>query len=153
MGGLTKISSLCSTINQLSFPGELKGHVCLTNSSTFVFKLLSLHLFQKLTAKTGKPLFNDHVFHQMNNILKEVLTGYYSDPPGHSFYSFDLDSDSQPKVDKYGLKLICSSHGTSDVEHLHQLYTTTFDNVAGVELTTCMLDEWAHRHNINMFAM
>lgn len=104
----------------------------------------------KLNSKSGKPLFNGEAFKQWNNILNEILLGYYSDPPDHSFYSFDLDSEGWPKQDKYGLQIIRSTRGTSYVENVHRQYSATFDNIAGVELATALLDERAHRHNINV---
>jgi 3'-5' exonuclease len=124
---------------------------CLPNRHLyFRVRAVIVTFASKLDSKTGRSLFNDEAFKQWNNILNEILLGYYSDPPGHNFYSFDLDSEGAPKVDKYGLKIIRSTRGTSDVENVHRQYATTFDNVAGVELASALLDERALRHNIHV---
>jgi len=44
----------------------------------------------KRDGKSNQPLFNDRAWAKANNILTEILTGYYSDPPGYSFYSIRL---------------------------------------------------------------
>jgi hypothetical protein len=124
---------------------------CLPNKQLyFRVRAVIVTFASKLDSKSGKSLFNNEAFKQWNNILNEILLGYYSDPPDHSFYSFDLDSEGRPKQDKYGLQIIRSSRGTSDVENVHRQYSTTFDNIAGVELATALLDERAHRHNIHV---
>ena len=38
-------------------------------------------------AKTGKTLFNNKAWTVAKNVLKEILDGNISDPPGMSFYS------------------------------------------------------------------
>lgn len=35
----------------------------------------------KVDSKTGKPLFNARAWKKANNVLKEIMLGYYSDPP------------------------------------------------------------------------
>ena len=42
-------------------------------------------------ADTNKPLFNDTAWKKADNILREILEGLISDPPGHSFYTYRLD--------------------------------------------------------------
>jgi hypothetical protein len=98
----------------------------------------------------GKPLFNKEAWKKANNILKEILLGYYSDPPGVSFYRYQLNADGTPKVDKYGIKLIHCCCGTNDVENIHKHYHTIFRYTAGIELGDCLLAERRHRHNIRM---
>jgi hypothetical protein len=39
----------------------------------------------KIDSNTGKPLFNKAAWMKANNLLKEILLGYYSDPPGFNF--------------------------------------------------------------------
>lgn len=38
-------------------------------------------------SKTQKPLFNSNAWKKANNVLKDILQGYYSDPPHLKFYS------------------------------------------------------------------
>eukprot|EP00956_Cyclotella_meneghiniana_P024296 scaffold48632_cov22-Cyclotella_meneghiniana.AAC.1 len=40
-----------------------------------------------LDSKTGKPLFNAKAWSKANGVLREILKGYYSDPPGVSMYN------------------------------------------------------------------
>ena len=46
-----------------------------------------------IDSKTGKKLFNDKVWTKADNVLKEILTGYYSDPPGIEWYTPRLDDE------------------------------------------------------------
>ena len=76
-----------------------------------------------------------------NNLWKEILSGYYSDPPGFCFYTFQMGFDGAPQLDKYGINLLHYSRGTNDVENVHKHYNTTFRYSAGIELGDCLLAE------------
>jgi hypothetical protein len=104
----------------------------------------------KIDSKTEKPLFNKAAWIKANNLLKEILLGYYSDPPGFNFYRLRLGTDGKPTVDKYGLQLLHCNRGTNDVENGHKHYHTTFRYTAGIELGDCLLAERRHRHNLRM---
>ena len=104
----------------------------------------------KQDSKTGQPLFNKAAWAKANNLLKEILLGFYSDPPGFNFYRLQLDSEGKPKVDKYGIQLVHCNRGTNDVENGHKHYHTIFRYTAGIELGDCLLAERRHRHNIRM---
>jgi len=39
-------------------------------------------------SKSSRPLFNAEAWKKANNLLKEILQGYYSDPPGFNFYTY-----------------------------------------------------------------
>ena len=41
-------------------------------------------------SETGAPLFNSRAWKTAKNVLKEILAGHASDPPGISFYSHRL---------------------------------------------------------------
>ena len=71
-------------------------------------------------------LFNARAWKKADNILKEILKGYYSDPPDWSFYYSELDKNGTPKKDKYGISIIRSRRGTNLVESVHRQYNTVF---------------------------
>ena len=104
----------------------------------------------KKDSKTGTPLFNKLAWGKANGVLKEILQGHFSDPPGHNFYQIELDGDGSPKKDKYGLTLIHCSRGTNSVENIHKHYNTTFRHTVGFELGDGLLAERRHRHNLKM---
>jgi hypothetical protein len=101
----------------------------------------------KIDSKMRMPLFNKVAWGKAKNILKDILLGYYSDPPGSNFYQYQLNADGMPKVDKYGIKLIRCCCGTNDVENIHKHYHTIFRYTAGIELGDFLLAERRHRHN------
>ena len=47
-------------------------------------------------AKTSVPLFNKTNWGRANNVLKEILAGHASDPPGVSFYQQRLNAKGEP---------------------------------------------------------
>jgi hypothetical protein len=81
-------------------------------------------------------------------VLKEILAGHASDPPGMSFYCQQLDAKGEPKFDSLGLSLYYCNRGTNDTENVHKQIVTTFGtwNV-GVEMSDCLMAEWRHRFN------
>ena len=74
----------------------------------------------KLDSKSRKALFNKRAWNKANNVLKEILLGFYSDPPGISFYTNRLDKRGEPMVDQYGIALLDCNRGTNDVEAIHK---------------------------------
>lgn len=98
----------------------------------------------KIDSKTGFPLFNKTAWVKANNVLKEILLGFYSNPPGFNFYQLQLAADSKPLVDKYGFQLLHCNQGTNDVENGHKHYHTTFQYTAGIELGDGLLAERWH---------
>lgn len=57
---------------------------------------------------TGKPLFAKKSW-----VLKEILQGLYSDPPGISMYTKKLRKNSTAMPNKYGMDIIECHHGTN----------------------------------------
>ena len=72
--------------------------------------------------KKGNPLFNAEAWKKANNILKEILRGYYSDPPGVSMYTKKLRSNGSGlvKTNKFGMEEIECCRGTNRVEAYHK---------------------------------
>jgi hypothetical protein len=97
---------------------------------------------------TKRPLFNKRAWKKANNILKEIMMGYYSDPPGFAFYSTKLDKRGEPMVNKYGFELLSCNRGTNDVESIHKTLLSIFGTWhIGIEMSDCLLRERRHRHN------
>ena len=102
--------------------------------------------------KKGNPLFNAEAWKKANNILKEILRGYYSDPPGVSMYTKKLCSNGSGlvKTNKYGMEEIECCRGTNRVEAYHKNLNDTFGSWhVGVGMTEVLLAERRHRHNQN----
>ena len=96
---------------------------------------------------TGKPLFNKEAWKKANNVLEEVLLGFYSDPPGFNFYNVRLDN-GVPKTNKYGMVLIDCWRGTNRTEGYHKNLTVSFGGWhMGAEASGVTLDTRNHRHN------
>lgn len=74
----------------------------------------------------GKPLFNAAAWTKANRVLKEVLAGYCSDPPGVDFYYQKLDAHGAPARNHLGLPILECARGTNLTECAHKQMTTTF---------------------------
>ena len=86
-----------------------------------------------------------------DNLLKEILEGYYSDPPGINLYTTRLRCDGSVMRNKYGMEMIECSRGTNRTEGYHKNITTTFGTWnAGIEMSDCLLREKRNQHNHNV---
>ena len=99
-------------------------------------------------SKTNVPLINTTNWGRANNVLKEILDGNISDPPGVSFYSQRLNNKGEPAIDSHGIPLLDCSRGSNDVECAHKQFITTFGTwCTGVEMSDKLMAEWRHRYN------
>jgi len=99
-------------------------------------------------SETKKPLFNKRAWSKAKNVLKEILLGFYSDPPGIELYNKKLRVDGTVMTNKYGLEMLECSRGTNRTEAYHKNITTTFDSwPTGLTMSDCLLRERRHRHN------
>ena len=99
-------------------------------------------------SETKKPLFNKRAWSKADNVLKEILLGFYSDPPGIELYNKKLRVDGTVMTNKYGLEMLECSRGTNRTEAYHKNITTTFDSwPTGITMSDCLLRERRHRHN------
>ena len=64
-----------------------------------------------VNSKSKKPLFNDAAWKKANGVLREILAGYASDPPGVNFYQEKLDATGKPICNKYGLQIYTCCRG------------------------------------------
>lgn len=102
---------------------------------------------EKIDCWTKRPLCNSTAWSNANIVLKEIESGYHSDPPGFNLYCFALDRCSKVKTDQYGIELVLLSQ-TDLVANIHKSYSTTFHFACGFEMGDCMLAKRHHRHNI-----
>ena len=99
-------------------------------------------------AKSKKPLFNKRAWNSAKNLLNEILSGYYSDPPGVQWYTKRLKKDGSVAVNKYGMTLYDCSRGTNRVESFHKDLVTEWGSwPMGIEMSSKLLSEKRHRYN------
>ena len=102
----------------------------------------------RIDTKLGKPLFNAHNWKKANSVLREILAGHCSDPPGFSFYEQSVDARGQPAFDLHGVPLLDCSRGTNDTECVHKQIITVFGTwCTGVETSDRLLAERRRRYN------
>jgi hypothetical protein len=100
-------------------------------------------------SKTQAPLFNDRAWKKADNVLKEILEGYYSDPPGFAIYNKRLRSDGTVMKNVFGMEMIECKRGTNRTEGYHKNIITSFGTWhVGIEMSDCLLRERRHRHNM-----
>lgn len=98
----------------------------------------------RVSSQTGRPFFDNKAWQSANMVFKEILKGYYSDPPGFDhFYTVRLNDDGTVKRNKYGMVLINCNRGTNDVENAHRIFKKAFSK-HGVEYGSCLM---LHRMN------
>jgi hypothetical protein len=76
-------------------------------------------------SKTSNPLFTKENWGKANGVLKEILEGLVSDPPGFDFYSQRLDTKGESVFDSNGIALVDCSRGQGMVENVHKHLVTT----------------------------
>jgi hypothetical protein len=104
-----------------------------------------------IDSKTKAPLFNDRAWKKSGNLLKEILEGYYSNPPGITLYNKRLNSDGTVMKNEYSMEMIELARGTNRTEAYHKNIINTFGTWSkGVEMSDCLLREKRHRHNQNV---
>jgi len=104
-----------------------------------------------IDSKTKKPLFNAEAWKKADNVLKEILCGFYSDPPGVEMYTKRLRPNKTVMKNMYGMDMIECFRGTNRTEGYHKNLVTTFGSwQTGVEMSDCLLAERRHRHNQNV---
>jgi hypothetical protein len=104
----------------------------------------------RVDSKTSKPLFNKDAWGKAKNLFKEILLGFYSDPPGINFYRFEIDKNGEVKKDRSGMELLKCGRGTSLTEAAHHLYNITFKHLVGIELGDTLFRERRHRQNVDI---
>lgn len=101
-----------------------------------------------IDSKTKVPLFNKRAWGKADNLLKEILLGFYSDPPGIELYNKRLRANCTVMTNKYGMEMIECLRGTNRTEAYHKNITTTFGTWStGIEMSDYLLAERRHRHN------
>lgn len=96
-------------------------------------------------ARTGKPLFDSTAREKQKGVLRDVLDGYLSDPPGIELYhAVGKDMD--------GLTIYRCLRGTNSVEGgVHQNIIRMFQSFnASPQLAVGLLSEYVLRHNLTV---
>jgi hypothetical protein len=102
-------------------------------------------------SKSGRPLFNDEAWKKSRNVLKEILLGYISDPPGVEFYFPKLNKYGQQVVNKYGIPLLLCNRSNSHLEGMHKQLVDSFSTwCTGGRMGNCLLGEFRHRYTQGM---
>ena len=103
-----------------------------------------------IDSATSKPLFNKNAWGKANRVLKDILLGYYSDPPGIEMYNKKLNHDGSVKKNKYGMEMIECMRGTNRTEAYHKNLVMTFGgHHTGLEMSAVHMGERRHMHNHN----
>ena len=90
---------------------------------------------QAKDSETDAPLFNNNAWKAAKNVLKEILAGLASDPPGVSFYSHRLNSNGDLAYDNHGIALLNCSNQSA-----HKQFITTFGTWnTGVHMADCLM--------------
>ena len=99
-------------------------------------------------SKTQSPLFNAAAWKKADNVLQEILGGFYSDPPGFELYTKRLREDGTVMTNLYDMELLDCWRGTNRTEAYHKNLVTTFGSWhTGIEMSDYLLAERRHRHN------
>ena len=100
---------------------------------------------------SGKPIFDKRAWTKANNLLKEILKGYASDPPGVPMYLHKIDKNGEIKRNKFGLSLYYCLRGTELTEAAHkQLLQSIGTCATGIEMSDTVHFEHRHRYNHRM---
>jgi hypothetical protein len=71
-----------------------------------------------------------------NNLLKEILEGFFSDIPGVLYYRYCIDENGEQILNLLGFPLIECWRGTSDTKATHCQLRVGYQNwTIGVELS------------------
>lgn len=103
---------------------------------------------QMKDSKTKASLFNAVAWKKANNVLREILSGYYSDPPGVQMYMKRVDDDGCVLKNKYDIDVIECMRGTPRTEAVHKGLVTTFGGWnMGVEMSSYVIAWYRHCYN------
>jgi len=102
-------------------------------------------------SKTGKPLFNARAWRKAKGVLKNILQGFASDPPGVPMYAYQIDENGEPKMNKYGFHKLHCLRGTNLTECAHRQMLQSIGTIStGIEMSDCVQYEMRHRYNHRM---
>ena len=92
-----------------------------------------------IDSKTKKPLFDSEAWKMSDNMLREILHGFYSDPPGFDMYNKILSRDRSILNNKYGMEIIECCRGTNRTEAYHKQIVTSVGiwHIGGINQTIC----------------
>ena len=95
-------------------------------------------------------LFNALAWAKAKCILKEIICGYYSDPPSEILYRYELSSNGEVNVDKNAIPFFRCSRDTNALEGEYAIIDKTIGNRSiRIEFFDHVLAERRHRSIIN----
>lgn len=104
----------------------------------------------KIDLKSGNPLFNNLAWTKAKGVLKEVMSGFYSDPPDKILYRFQLCSNGDIKYDSHGISLLSCDRDTNAFEGDHSNINNTIGmRSVTLEFVDDLLAEHCHRSVVN----
>ncbi|GBO90611.1 hypothetical protein FisN_19Lh006 [Fistulifera solaris] len=103
----------------------------------------------KIDSVSKKPLFGKNEWNKAKSLLSDIRKGYFSDPPGVSFYRYRVDGRGQIIRDRKGFALLTCTRGTNDVENEHRnLLGPIGNSPVGLEMMDCLLTDIRLRRNM-----
>ena len=100
----------------------------------------------QIDSKSNKPLFNNLAWTKANGILKEIICGFYTDPPDEVLYRYQLCSNGNIKYDRHGIPLLSCDRDTNALEGEHSHINNTFGRRSvGIQFADDLLAERRHR--------
>ena len=83
------------------------GCHCLPPSRIYYRARAVFELFgNKIDSESKKPLFKNDTWKKVNVVLKEILKGFYSDPPGEVLYKYELTNKGEIEKGKDGISIL-----------------------------------------------
>ena len=98
-----------------------------------------------------KPLFNERGWKKADNVLKEILQGYASDPPGVEMYVRKVNTKGEEMTNYLGLPIYWCLRGTGLTECHHKQFLQSVGIWATrIEMADAIRQEHRHRYNHQM---
>jgi hypothetical protein len=103
----------------------------------------------KVDHDVGKPLFDKKTWASARGVLKEIISGHYTDPPDVALYKYELTESDEIKYDPIlQIPLLECDRDTNLVENSHKYLKNTFGyHSMGIQFTDGLLAERRHRRN------
>ena len=101
---------------------------------------------RKINAESSKIMFKKTAWTKANNILKEILHGFYFYSPEDNLHKYEVTPNVNIKYHKYGTPLLRCTRDTNNLEGLHVYINHTMGfHIIGPELANAVLSEHRHR--------
>lgn len=133
------------------FCQRVKRH-CLSPSKLYWRVRAVFEVFgSRVDSKSNKPLFNKTCWKKANNLLNEILKGYYSDPPGIDLYKLKMKKGTRiiDYDERLGIPKLSCLRDTNSLESEHgRMNQTAGKRQMGLEYGDHLLAERRFRSTI-----